>query len=505
MTQSKSLVLSLSTIALIAACPALAQTTAVDLWAEWQEQATMSGQQVTGNVTTTSTGLTVSDVVTTYSDEDVMVTSSVAEVIMTETANGAVEVSLSSPTTLRIEFEDEPGFPNAYLNFDVAYENLFVLASGNTGARVYEYTADTITISDGEIGGGRDMPPEINFLMEMTDLQTTYRIFGTDPETLRFSSTGSLGGLRLNADVTPAPPEQGFAKLGFTMGPMETSGSGSILSQSALDAANGALPEGFSVDASLSYDSLAMEFDFMEPNEFLGRPDAFGFVYSNAGGDLAMDISSDGFSYDVTALETSTRVTAADVPFPIEFSTREIGAGFNIPLSASDTPQDFSMRVGIEDLTVAEEILSTFDPGQAIPRTPASLVLDLTGQVQVFLDIMQIGPEGVEGMPGELRALNLNEMRLSVGGADLTGSGALTFAAGQLVPMPVGSMDVALSGGNALLDALIAGGLVPAEQGAFVRGAANVFGRPGPTADTLQSTVVFGADGSITANGVPIQ
>jgi hypothetical protein len=87
----------------------------------------------------------------------------------------------------------------------------------------------------------------------------------------------------------------------------------------------------------------------------------------------------------------------------------------------------------------------------------------------------------------------------------LSGTAELSFAPGQIVPMPVGSADLRLSGGNALLDALMAGGLVPSDQGAFVRGMANVFARPGATPDTLESTVEFGADGSITANGIPLQ
>ena len=47
--------------------------------------------------------------------------------------------------------------------------------------------------------------------------------------------------------------------------------------------------------------------------------------------------------------------------------------------------------------------------------------------------------------PGELRDMTLNELRISVGGATLTGSGSADFAPGP-IPMPVGSVDLQLSG-----------------------------------------------------------
>jgi len=46
---------------------------------------------------------------------------------------------------------------------------------------------------------------------------------------------------------------------------------------------------------------------------------------------------------------------------------------------------------------------------------------------------------------------------------------------------------------------------VPPQQIGMVGAMTGMFMRPGATADSLESEIVFGADGSITANGMPLQ
>ena len=198
-------------------------------------------------------------------------------------------------------------------------------------------------------------------------------------------------------------------------------------------------------------------------------------------------------------------MTGIEIPVPIEISTGSTEISLSMPLYAGDAPQDMGLRLGVQDLVVGESLLGMVDPGQAIPRGPASLLFDASGQVQLFIDLMNMNPEELTGPPGELRAITVNELSVSAAGAELSGTADLTFAPNQLIPMPVGQADLQLSGGNALMDALVAGGMVPAAQSGMILGMANVFARPGATPDTLETTVEFGADGSITANGVPLQ
>ena len=66
-------------------------------------------------------------------------------------------------------------------------------------------------------------------------------------------------------------------------------------------------------------------------------------------------------------------------------------------------------------------------------------------------------------------------------------------------------MNLALSGGNTLLDTLVGMGLLPEEQAMGARLMSGLFARPGDGPDTLVSTIEMKEDGSILANGQRIK
>lgn len=497
----KHLSLSISALALAMAGPALADTSAAELWTEWQAQAALTGQTLTADVEQTATGLILRNYATRLVQEDVVTTATTIEQIeLTENADGSVSVDFSDVITVTFTFVVDPGDPPGNIELQMRHEGLDMQISGDPGARVYAYTADSLTLTDGAIWGGGDAPPEIDLTMVVTDLVTTYSLSGSDPETMRFSSEGSIGGMTMAMEITAPPSEgPGRAKVGLVLGSTSSTSSGSVLSMAALNQGATTVPPGFELDGTLSYASVAMELSFEDPFQ------NFTAVYSNTGGSLGMAFSEAAIGYDITSTGMQTRVTGSDIPVPVEVALASSAIAFDIPLQPADAPQDVAVRVALEGLTVSDTLWGMVDPGRAIPRDAASLVLDATGQVQLFVSLMGLQPEALVSAPGELRALTVSELRLEAGGASLTGTADMTFAPNQIVPMPVGQADLRLSGGNALLDALMAGGLVPPQQGAFVRGAIAAFARPGATPDTLETTVMFGADGTITANGIPLQ
>lgn len=495
----KRLCYTISTLALVAASPAMADTSAAELWAEWQAQAELTGQTVTADATESETGLTLSNLTTAFQEEDMSMTGAIDQVILTENADGTVTVTYSDIYTISFTFEIDPGDPPGTVELLLRHENLNMVVSGDAGARTYAYTADEISISDARLSGGGSEPPEVEVNMVMSDIDTVYNLTGTDTETMRFTSEGSIGGLTMVVEVEASPGDQGQFKAGLIIGAMEATSEGTLLSLGTLNQAQGALPEGYDLSGTTTYASFGLEMQFDMPGE------AFAAFYTNDGGTIGAAISTEAISYDIAASGANMTMTGSDIPVPIAVSVGSSELALSVPLAASDTPQDMGVRLGVQDLMVGESLLGMIDPGQAVPRNPASLLVDATGQVQLFMDLMNINPDELTGPPGELRAITVNELNLSVGGAELSGTADFSFAPNQLIPMPVGSADLELSGGNTLMDALVAGGLVPAAQSGMIMGMANVFARPGATPDTLETTVEFGADGSITANGVPLQ
>ncbi|MEJ6391098.1 DUF2125 domain-containing protein [Gymnodinialimonas ulvae] len=490
---------SLSTLALLAATPAFAETLAADLWAEWQAQAELTGQSVSATVTETETGLTLSNFTTTAEEDGFSTRGAIDEIEMTENSDGTVSVTYSELYSTTFTFEVDAGDPPANIELQLRHEGLDLQVSGEPGNRTYTYAADRLTLTDGAIWGGGGEPPTIDLDMVISDMASTYSVTGDTPETMRFDSTGRIGRMQMALEVLPPPGETGRLKMGMVMGAAQGTSAGTFLSLAALSEADGALPDGLDLNGTTSYDSFALEFEFVDVDE------QFAITYTNAGGRLGFGMSETEISYEIAGQGMQTRISAMDLPVPIDLSVASSEATIAVPLSAGDAPQDVMARIAYEDIALGDSLWAMIDPTNAIPRDPASLILDATGQVQLFVDLISIDPETMTGPPGELRGLSVNELRLDVGGAELSGTADVSFAPGQLIPMPAGAADLQLSGGNALLDALIAGGMVPAEQGAFVRGMANAFARPGAAPDTLETSIEFGEDGSITANGIPLQ
>lgn len=491
--------ISISTLALVVANPTFADTLAADIWAEWQAQASLTGQTINATATPTGTGLSLTNFTTITEEEGFSTRGAIDEITLTENADGTVSITFSELYSIAFTFEVDPDDPPANIEIQMRHEGLNIQASGDPGNRTYAYTADRLILTDGAIWGGGGEPPSIDLELVISDLASTYLVVGDTPETMRFDSTGSIGGVQMELEVLPPPDETGRLKAGFVMGPSEASSSGTIIALAALNQAADVLPEGLELDGSTTYSSFAFEFEFADVDE------QFAVTYRNQGGSFEFGISDTEIAYDIAAQGMETQIAAIDLPVPVDVSVASSQLAFAIPLAANDAPQDVSLRIAYEDLTLGDGIWAMMDPTNAVPRDPASLVLEATGQVQLFMDLAGLNPDELDSPPGELRGLNISEFRLGAGGAELSGTADVTFAPGQLIPMPIGSADLRLSGGNALLDALMAGGLVPSEQGAFVRGMANVFARPGATPDTLETTVEFGEGGSITANGIPIQ
>ncbi|NKX45626.1 DUF2125 domain-containing protein [Roseicyclus persicicus] len=498
MPQTTAFSVTLSVLALTAATPALA-VTAEELWAEWQTQSAAMGQVLSAASVTPGAGsLTLSGFTSSFTDGEVSSVGRIDEIVMTENADGSVTITMSDTYAFTITFVPEPGIPPVNLGLNLIAPDLVMTASGEPGARLYDYSASRITIEDGPISGGDGPPPTIDLNIGIVDFAATYQIDGTDPANIGYASTTTMGGIAGAADILPPPDEIGRMKLSFSVGATTASGEGRLGNFMEVASNPDLVPSGFDLNGEFVYDSARMELTFEHPS------DGFSLFASNAGGSLSATFSETEIDYRVSARRSATFFAGPDLPVPIQFSVGSAEIAFAFPLVAAADPQPISARLAYQDVAVSPQIWAMADPAGNFPRDPVTVIADLTGSVQVLADLMTMDPEGMGPPPAELRDLTLNELRVSVGGATLTGTGSATFAPGP-VPMPVGSVDLQLAGGLGLIDRLQATGIVPIEQLAMVRGMLGAFARPGAAPDTLESTIEFTEGGGISANGVPLQ
>ncbi|MCE8457742.1 DUF2125 domain-containing protein, partial [Rhodovulum sulfidophilum] len=258
---------------------------------------------------------------------------------------------------------------------------------------------------------------------------------------------------------------------------------------------------GLMSQGELEHGAMAYAFDLIEDGN---KTHAEVSVTS---GRIAFDLGGTGVSYDASGNETRMALYDPQLPVPeIEAKMAESGIHFEMPLIKADEPSDFGLGIRLKDLTVNDEVWATFDPTEQLPRDPATLLVDLAGKTRLLTDFTDADVTESDGIPAELDALNVKDMQLKLAGADLTGSGAFTFDNSDKVtfdgmPLPEGSLSLRLEGANALLDKLVAMGLVPEDQVMGLRMMMGMFARPGDGPDTMVSEITVSDGGQVRANG----
>lgn len=233
----------------------------------------------------------------------------------------------------------------------------------------------------------------------------------------------------------------------------------------------------------------------------------FEMAAAMASGNFDVSMDEDGLDYGATSQDLTVTVGGTALPLPpMTFKAAETGGRFAMPIVPSEESQGFAMLSRLMGLEIDPAIWGIFDPTGQLPRDPANLVIDIDGDAILTEDIFD--PETMEnltGVPGQMNSVNINEIRLSFAGAELTGDGGFEFNNEGFVPQPYGAVNLALSGGNGLLDTLVNMGLIPQEQALGARMMMGLFAVPGDGEDTLQSTIEVKEDGSVLANGQRIQ
>ena len=167
---------------------------------------------------------------------------------------------------------------------------------------------------------------------------------------------------------------------------------------------------------------------------------------------------------------------------------------------------DYALKMQLTDLAVNEEAWAIVDPVGVFKRDPANLLIDVSGKAKIDFLAMAMAEESgaVPPVPAP-ETLNITSVALSIAGAALAGSGAFTFDNATGMPMPVGEANVSLTGGNMLIDGLIATGMMSDEHAMGPRMMMGMFFAPGAEPDSLTSKIEAKAGGEILVNGQRIQ
>ncbi len=480
---------------------AVADVTPSQVWDDWKAYMTDFGFDVSAREAQSGSDLVLNDIVMSLDAPEGGADTEIKFPELTLGDNGDGTVSITFPESLPVSVAVAGPEP---VSFDLIYttSDVDMTVSGDASEMTYAYTAASAglamskLVSDGEpvdFGTASIALQDVESRTVITagDLRqsnqqtnsgpVTYEIAMTDPEdaTSLFKMTGQIDSLRV----------MGTAAL-----PMD------------MDMSNmaAALAAGFAVDGSYAFGADSSTFEMTEDGAETRGTSA------SSGGVLNVKMNEDGLHYGGTSNDLAVEILSPDLPFPVAMGMAEAKFALDLPITKKEAAQDFGLTFVLGDLTVSDAIWAMFDPAAQLPRDPATLALEMSGKARVMANLMDpaqmAAVENGTQVPAELDALSLDRLLLRLAGAELTGAGDLTFDNTDKVtfdgmPKPVGTIGLTLSGANALLDKLVAMGLLPEEQVMGTRMMMSMFTVPGEGEDMLKSNIEFTEEGQILANG----
>lgn len=503
-----------SALALIcAAGPAFADVTPQDVWDDMVKSYGAFGIEVDGQISEEGATLTAEDIVFRVTiPEDITDEDETATFELTSTGwqfvdNGDGTVSIVLPETTPIGMRGTDKTGEAFnISMELTGENQEYLVSGDPDNMTTEYSADRLTVKVIEAMAEGEAVPGIDVVYNMHDVATKTVSTVGEMREIEYESSVASTDYTMDMVLPEQQKEDGSGPVEGSGGMMKASGKYGATAMSA----SGSMPvDGFTQDFSKTISSgtngslTATLADVSQTTEVMesGQPLEYTTAYESA--EMEARIGEDGLHYGGTGTGMRIDVTAAQIPFPINFAAETFGFDALVPLLQSEEEQDYELGLELRDLTINDEIWSIFDPQAQLPRDPATVSVNVSGALTLMQNLVESFESDTP--PGLLNSLSLNALDISLAGASLTGEGGVTFDNEDMqtypgFPKPVGEASFELQGGDTLLDTLVAMGLVPEAQAMQGRMMVGAFAEQAGD-DTLTSKLEFTEDGQVLANG----
>lgn len=495
-------------LALLSGTAAIAQVTPEEVWQNWQDLGTSSGQTIAaGAVTRVGDTLVVENVTSAFAKDGATVALSIDELNFRDLGDGTVEVTMSETFPLKMSFPAEAGAEDPAatdVTIEFSQPGMMMTVSGNAVDTSYDFLAPSAGIKLTSIDGVDAADIDLTVDATMTGVSGNYSVAG-GPDAKVLDSSLAVQSLAL-AVVGADPKLQSNFRMAATIADISGATKGNLIGAEAMADLAAALKAGFTSEGNFKLGALSFDIDATEA----GAPTKI--VGSAASAEITFAMDASRLQYGSGSKDFSLTIMAPGIPFP-EVKVNYAEASFNIlmPLTKSDTPADFGLLARVVGLSISDEVWGMIDPAASLPRDPATVIIDTKGSVTLTHDIMdpvQMAALG-DAPPGLLNSLEITELKATVAGADLSGQGAFTFDNSDTttfggVPAPTGKIELKLLGGNGLMDKLVAMGVLSQEDVTGARFMASMFANAGPGEDELNSTIEF-KDKGLFANGQQLQ
>jgi hypothetical protein len=479
-----------------------AALTADQVWQSWKDGATAAGLSVSAATESNSGGvLTLNGV--TIAPAGMTQGLTVSDMTLTEESDGTVTIRPGAAIGMDVAEGANK------MKLDVTHDGLAIVAKDDAGAVVYDFSANMLDIAFNAESEGYSFDETAPKPIVKNDGKVTFttmagsysdtpganRAFGLDisADALDYAINADDPGLGMK---TTSNSQTSDVVLGFEIVLPSTTPLAAM--QGPADFRK-ALEEGMSIAAVFEQGGntgTASQQDEFFPYEMTinGLPGKASFLFNKD----KFEVISSG-----DGLELS--MTSPTIPAPVNASMGPVTSNVVMPIIAA-APADFLVQMSISQLTLNDEVWGLFDPQAALKREPLDLNIDVSGRTT--LDLLGMAEADATGAMPPIPApekVDITDITLKVAGAALNATGAFTFDNSMGMPMPLGEANVNVSGANALIDGLIATGIITEEDAMGARMMMGMFMAPGAEPDSLTSKIEMKEGFAIFVNGQQIQ
>lgn len=494
-----------SALALLISAPAaFADVSAADIWAQWQDYLSRSGQTVTtGSEQMAGDTLTVTDVGLSMTSPEFNYSATIPSLTFKENGDGTVTISMSPEYPMTLDLHPE-GEPATKVEMTIRQSNLAMTASGTKEAVDYAISADEVAVDLGKVTVESNDGITLDGSLTLDKLSGSYSFKAGTPQIV--TSALKAASMKLDIDFKDATDANAMS-MNVEATDVVANSDGAMPDQMNFENLPAAFAAGFGVSGALTYGNASYNFSFDDGS------DSVQGTAMMASGSLEYSLKDGGIKYLTRSTGLDVNLSGPSIPMPVvNFKLAESAFGVTMPLAKSAEPKDFGLLMRMVGLEVPPEIWNMVDPGQQLPRDPANLILDLKGKGNWLIDIMAPDAQAPSGdeMPAEIQSLNIDELELTAIGASVTGTGAFTFDNQDIetwggMPAPEGSIDLQIVGLSGLIDKLVGMGMIPQDQAMGAKMMMGMFAKPGNGPDTMTSKIEVTKDGHVYANGQQLQ
>ncbi len=481
-----------------------AAVTSDQLWTKWQSYASAHGATITaGSKQTVGDTTTLKDVTTTFAlknaNADVSMKAAIAEIDLRDLGDGTVKITAASTINIDESITSAKG-ETTDISLKATQDGGSIIASGSEDDITYTSAANEVAVAlDGLTVKGEDIP--VDGTVTLSGLNAKQEMKTAADQSVTMTQEGTVDSIALVAKGKDTGNKGASFEATGSFAKVAYSGSGTVPVTQATDDFAAMLVAGFTSNGKLTTGPSSFSANFKQDDK------TSAMTSSSDSTELTVSMDKSHLQYGVDSKGIALNIKDDKLPVPsIDMKLAESAFNLTMPIAKSDTPQDLALMTKLDGLSVNDEVWAMIDPTKALPRDPATLIVDLSGKGNWLFDLFDAAKMAKPpAKPGEIQSVTLNQLKVAAVGADLSGTGAVTFDNTSAVPVPSGSVDLKLVGGNGLIDKFIAMGLLPKDQAMGFRMMLAMFAKPGEGTDTLTSKIEFNKDGSILANGQRIQ